>query len=69
VRQKLNAVPYALNVRALPPGIVTGSALAPNAVGPVAILDNSITAADIGPNAVGLTEINSTQLQARATHP
>ena len=61
VRQKLNAVPYALNVRTLPPGIVTGTSIAPNAVGPAAILDNSITATDIGTNAVGLAEINPTQ--------
>ncbi len=64
-RQKLNAVPYALNVRTLPPGIVTGTSIAPNAVGPVAILDNSITATDIGTNAVGLTEINPMQVQTR----
>ena len=67
VRQKLTAVPYALNVRTLPPGIVTGASLAPNAVGPVAILDNSITATDIGTNAVGLTEINPTQVQTRVS--
>ena len=67
VRQKLNAVPYALNVRTLPPGIVTGASLAPNAVGPVAILDNSITATDIGVNAVGLAEINPTQVQTRVS--
>jgi trimeric autotransporter adhesin len=67
VRQKLNAVPYALNVRTLPPGIVTGTSIAPNAVGPVAILDNSITATDIGINAVGLTEINPTQVQTRVS--
>jgi hypothetical protein len=66
-RQKLNAVPYALNVRTLPPGIVTGTSIAPNAVGPVAILDNSITAADIGINAVGLAEINATQVQTRVS--
>jgi hypothetical protein len=66
-RQKLNAVPYALNVRTLPPRIVTGASIAPNAVGPVAILDNSITATDIGTNAVGLTEINPTQVQTRVT--
>ncbi|NOT54416.1 MAG: hypothetical protein HOP18_07415 [Deltaproteobacteria bacterium] len=66
-RQKLNAVPYALNVRTLPPGIVTGTNIAPNAVGPAAILDNSITATDIGTNAVGLTEINPTQVQRRVT--
>ena len=66
-RQKLNAVPYALNVRTLPPGIVTGTSIAPNAVGPVAILDNSITAADIGINAVGLAEINPTQVQTRVS--
>jgi hypothetical protein len=66
-RQKLNAVPYALNVRMLPPGIVTGTSIAPNAVGPVAILDNSITATDIGTNAVGLTEINPTQVQTRVS--
>lgn len=66
-RQKLNAVPYALNVRTLPPGIVTGTSIAPNAVGPVAILDNSITAADIGLNAVGLAEINATQVQTRVS--
>ncbi len=65
VRQKLNAVPYALNVRTLPPGIVTGTSIAPNAVGPAAILDNSITATDIGTNAVGLTEINPAHVQTR----
>ncbi|NOT55802.1 MAG: hypothetical protein HOP18_14475 [Deltaproteobacteria bacterium] len=66
-RLKMNAVPYALNVRTLPPNIVTGSHIAANAVGPVAILDNSIGAADIGTNAVGLTEINTTQVQARVS--
>lgn len=66
-RQKLNAVPYALNVRTLPPGIVTGANIALNAVGPAAILDNSIAATDIGINAVGLTEINPTQVQTRVS--
>jgi len=66
-RQKLNAVPYALTVRTLPPGVVTGTSIAPNSVGPSAILDNSITAADIGTNAVGLTEINPTQVQTRVS--